>query len=276
MPEGHETRRMAEGIARSLVNKNIIEFKFNHDSLTPIQDLDFISIIKVFSRGKAIVIRLDNGLSIISHNQLYGKWTFNFPQTRIKTNRQLRIEFSTKSKVVRLWSATDIKILRTKDELDHPYIKKLGPDILDAKTDEDIILSQLKSKKVFKRKLSSILLDQSVIAGLGNYLRSEILFFSGLMYTLRPIDLNEEEINKLSLEIKRVSIRAYLQKGKTLDFKIIKKLFGNVENFKRIKHMVFRRNDAPCFYCGTEIEKVIVGARGIFFCAVCQKGEGVF
>ena len=149
MPEGPETRRMADGIARSLVNKNIIEFKFNHDSLTPIQDLDFISIIKVFSRGKAIVIRLDNGLSIISHNQLYGKWTFNFPQTRIKTNRQLRIEFSTKSKVVRLWSATDIKILRTKDELDHPYIKKLGPDILDAKTDENIILSQLKSKKVF-------------------------------------------------------------------------------------------------------------------------------
>ena len=42
------------------------------------------------------------------------------------------------------------------------------------------------------------------------------------MYTLRPIDLNEEEINKLSVEIKRVSIRAYLQKGKTLDFKIKK------------------------------------------------------
>ena len=118
MPEGPETRRMADGIARSLVNKNIIEFKFNHDSLTPIQDLRFYFYHKSIFKGKAIVIRLDNGLSIISHNQLYGKWTFNFPQTRIKTNRQLRIEFSTKSKVVRLWSATDIKILQTKDEIE--------------------------------------------------------------------------------------------------------------------------------------------------------------
>ena len=77
MPEGPETRRMADGISRSLANKEITSFKFLHPSLEPLNRLETISILEVTSMGKAVVIRLNNGLSIISHNQLYGKWQEN-------------------------------------------------------------------------------------------------------------------------------------------------------------------------------------------------------
>ena len=144
MPEGPETRRMADKINKSLKGKKILGFKFYHKSLTQFTNLKKVLIKDVLSRGKAVVIRLDNGFSIISHNQLYGKWTFHRPETVIKSNRQLRIEFTTKSKVVRLWSATDIQIFRSSVESDHSYLKKIGPDVLDTTTTSNIIISILK------------------------------------------------------------------------------------------------------------------------------------
>ena len=271
MPEGPETRRMADGISRSLVNKKITSFKFLHPSLEPLNRLETISILEATSMGKAVVIRLNNGLSIISHNQLYGKWTFNRPKTKIKTRRQLRIEFSTKAKKVRLWSATNIVLLKTKNEFQFSYIRKLGPDILDAKTTTNVILEKLFHKKVKNRKLSFLLLDQSVFAGLGNYLRSEILFFTGLNHNFKPIDLNKTELEKLTKSIKKVTTRAYKQKGRTLDYEEMGRLFGNSENFRNIRHMVFSRQGEPCFMCGTKIIKVMVASRRIFLCPICQK-----
>ena len=129
MPEGPETHRMADRIYKSLVGKKILQFKFQHESISKLNNLEEVYIIDVLSIGKAVVLRLENGLSIISHNQLYGKWTFNRPKTIIKSNRQLRIEFLTKSKAVRLWSATDIQLFLSKNENQHPYLKKIGPDI---------------------------------------------------------------------------------------------------------------------------------------------------
>ena len=86
MPEGPETHRMADNIRKSLKKKEILSFRFQHESLTPLTRLKEILIIDVFSLGKAIIIRIQGGISIISHNQLYGKWTFNRPKTILKNN----------------------------------------------------------------------------------------------------------------------------------------------------------------------------------------------
>jgi len=270
MPEGPETRRMADKINKSLKGKNILGFKFYHKSLIQFADLKKVFIKDVLSRGKAVIIRLDNGFSIISHNQLYGKWTFHRPGTVIKSNRQLRIEFTTKSKVVRLWSATDIQIFRSSSEFDHSYLKKIGPDVLDSTTTTKIIISILKGKKACRRALSSVLLDQSIISGLGNYLRSEILFFASLQHTQKVSNINDQQVLDLAISIKEVSIRAYLQKGKTIDLNYFEKEFGNKENFRKVKHMVFSRAGLPCFICSEIIVKLIVSSRRIFLCPSCQ------
>ena len=270
MPEGPETKRMADKISKSLVMKKILSFKFHHPSLELLKNLKTISIRNVTSKSKAIIIRLNNDYSIITHNQLYGKWTFNRPKTLIRTNRQLRVEIATKMMVVRLWSATDINIFKTNKEMQHPYLAKLGPDVLDEKTSYDIIKLKLVENRVFRRKLSGVLLDQKVIAGLGNYLRSEILFQAKINHDKKTCDLNDSEISKLSMAIKDISIRAYQQKGSTLDYEWIRKSFGNSENFKRVKHMVFNREGLPCFLCRTTIKKMIIYSRRIFLCPSCQ------
>jgi len=271
MPEGPETYRMAQNIKKSLLDKKIISFKFQHKSFEQLKKVNEIIIIDVFSFSKAIIIRLHNRLSIISHNQLYGKWTFHRPKTIVKTNRQLRIEFITKTKAVRLWSATDILVYKTNQEMHHPYLKNLGPDILDKNTDQQLIISKLKSKQAWNRQLSSVLLDQSVISGLGNYLRSEILFFAGLVHTKKPSDLDINQIIKLAIIMKNIAVRACKQKGKTIDLDYFKKEFGNVNNFNNIKHMVFGRKGFPCFKCGKKILKLIFASRRVYICPICQK-----
>lgn len=270
MPEGPETHRMADRIYKSLVGKKILKFKFQHDSISKLNNLEEVYIVDVLSIGKAVVLRLENGLSIISHNQLYGKWTFNRPRTIIKSNRQLRIEFLTKSKAVRLWSATDIQLFLTKNENQHPYLKKIGPDVLEKSTTINCIIQTLQGKKAFNRSLSSVLLDQSIISGLGNYLRSEILFFASLIHTQKVSELSQVKLNKLAKSIKEVSVRAYVQKGKTIDLSFFEKEFGNKENFRRVRHMVFSREGLPCFICGILIQKTVVSSRRIFLCPVCQ------
>ncbi len=270
MPEGPETKRMADIIFKDLVGFEIVSYKFLHHSLFELNKEKNIHIKNVFSKGKAIIIQLDNGKSIITHNQLYGKWTSHFLNTVMKHKRVLRIEFCTQKKAVRLWSATDISLYKTSKEQHHPYLKKIGPDVLNHETTVKLIFDRLINPQFKNRNLGSILLDQSFISGLGNYLRSEILFFSNINHTQKSSSLELKKNKNLALNISNVSSRAYKQKGVTLDLEYIKKSFGNIKNFRKIKHMVFRRENLPCFICGSIISKVLVSSRAIFLCPSCQ------
>ncbi len=209
-------------------------------------------------------------MSLITHNQLYGRWTTNYLKTKIKHNRKLRIEFCVDNKAIRLWSATDIKYLKTMDENNHHYIKNLGPDVLDESTTYDVIFKRLIDKKFKNRNLAGLLLNQNFIAGLGNYLRSEILFYSKIMYDKKPKDLNLDEKNSLSKNIKDISIRSYKQKGKTLfeDDLMLKYLDSSV---KRRRFMVFARKNLRCFICNSKIKKEYISSRRIYYCTVCQR-----
>ena len=271
MPEGPETKRMADSIGRALIGKEIESVQFLHENLQSLSLNSFSSILDINSRGKAVVCQLDNGQSIITHNQLYGKWTVNLRKTIPKTGRSLRIEFNTKAYSVRLWSATDITLYDSDNENSHPYIKKLGPDILMEFTTKQVILDRLISKKFRNRMLSGLLLNQGFIAGLGNYLRSEILFFSNLMYYQKPKDLSSIQLELLADSIKKISMRAYYQKGNTLDKEYLLSEYGNQTNFRRLRHMVFNRIGQPCIICGGVIRRDRVGKRRIDFGIDCQE-----
>ena len=76
MPEGPETKRMVDTIKKSLLNQELVSTSFLHDNLKNLDTVN-ISILDVTSKGKAVIIRLSDGNSIITHNQLYGRWTSN-------------------------------------------------------------------------------------------------------------------------------------------------------------------------------------------------------
>ena len=117
MPEGPEIRRAADKVARRLVGGALTSIKLPYP---PISEFDGVlgdaSVESVTSRGKALLMRFDNGLTLYSHSQLYGRWTVNRVTTKVRWNRSLRAEFISKGYAVRLWSATDVEVIPTRDE----------------------------------------------------------------------------------------------------------------------------------------------------------------
>lgn len=271
MPEGPEIRIAADKIAKAVANKPITEVFFAFEHLSPYQDILAKQLItRVDTKGKGMLIRFDNDLSIYSHNQLYGKWmiraSYSFPDTK----RQLRLAIHNQQKSALLYSASDIEVLTQAEITVHPFLSRLGLDILATDTTIEKVAARLKDKAFCRRSLTSLLLDQRFLAGLGNYLRSEILFVAKIHPTLRPIDCTPEEITALATAAIEVPQQSYRTKGITNSLEIVQQL--KAQGYKRsaYRHWVFGRDSRPCYVCQTPIVKEIASSRRYYYCPSCQ------
>jgi len=271
MPEGPEIRRAADRIKKALVGSEIIESLFYYERIKDkAKILKNKNIKEVTSQGKALLIRFENGWSMYSHNQLYGRWTVNLKSTQIKSNRSLRVLFRTNKHTVRLWSATDIELIKTTEECNHKFLKRIGPDVLNESCSTKLIEERLVSKSYQKKKASTLMLDQSLLAGLGNYLRSEILFDAKIHPDDRPFDLDKTKINQWSKSIKNISLLAYKSGGFTVSKSIAVANKANGEPRSAYKHAVFMRNNFECLDCRNPIERKWYGKRKLDYCPNCQ------
>ena len=190
MPEGPEIRRAADRIADVLVGRQIERVSFAFAELQPFEKQLRGSVVDaVDTRGKAMLTRFDNDLTLYSHNQLYGRWFTvkrgDLPETR----RSLRVALHTNAHSALLYSASDIDVLTAGQLQSHPFLARLGPDVLDEGLLAETIVQRLGQQRFMRRSLAALYLDQSFLAGLGNYLRSEILFGAGLHPKLRPVGI---------------------------------------------------------------------------------------
>ena len=217
MPEGPEIRRAADRLAEVLVGRQIEQAYFAFPELGRFEDrIAGARVTAVDTRGKAMLTRFDNDLTLYSHNQLYGRW-FAVERDRLPdTRRSLRVALHTKSHSALLYSASDISILTPEQVETHPFLARLGPDVLDNDLQADTIARRLEQDRFRRRSLAALYLDQSFLAGLGNYLRSEILFGAGLHPASRPFELEPKDRKRLARETLRMCRRSYRTGGKTL------------------------------------------------------------
>ena len=271
MPEGPEIRLAADKIAAVLVGQEIEEVRFGLPKLRQFErTLTGHIVTDVCTRGKAMLTRFDNGLHIYSHNQLYGRWyTVRRPRWP-KTNRQLRIELTTKTHRALLYSASDIAVLDDEQLLQHPFLSAIGPDILGPRTNEDAIVGRLNAAEFRNRALGHLYLDQRFLAGLGNYLRSEILWAASIAPGNKPSSLQRSDLQKLAMETLRISRRSYRNRGVTVVPSLAKSLKAQGMTYRKYRFYVFGRHGLPCYRCGTSIERQTMGSRNIFLCPGCQ------
>ncbi len=272
MPEGPEIRIAADKIQRAIRPRPTTEVFFAFDHLKPFEsDLAGCLVTEVETRGKAMLTHFDNGLSVYTHNQLYGKWmvrkAYDFPET----NRQLRFAIHNEKKSALLYSASDIQILSSRSEIEnHPFISKLGPDVLSKGLQPEALQALLRSKKHHRRRFSTLYLDQHFLAGIGNYLRSEILFVARLNPYLRPIDCTDEQLHTLAAASISISYQSYKYKGVTNDLDRANQLKAKGLRYRDYRYWVFGRVDQPCYICATPIVKEMVSSRRIYYCPSCQ------
>lgn len=271
MPEGPEIWRAADKLNKALSGKKIESLYFAFDELKPYKEqLTGVEITNIEPRGKAMLTSFNNELTLYSHNQLYGKWMIRNRGEVPDNNRQLRVALHNHQKSAFLYSASEILMLKDSEISEHPYIKKLGPDVIHPETTPDDILKQYKNIKFVNRKLTTLLLDQGFISGIGNYLRSEILFYSGVHPSLKLRDCSADQVAKLASSTYKLSRRSYETGGITNDPKVVEALKREGASRKEYRHFVYNRTGNYCHKCGTQIEEDKTGGRKVYFCPSCQ------
>jgi endonuclease VIII len=271
MPEGPEIKLAADKIAKDIVDRPLTEVFFAFDHLRSFEsELTAARIVSVTPQGKALLTRFSNQLSIYSHNQLYGVWYSRRAYDYPATNRQLRLAIHTEKRSALLYSASDIAVLDDDQIAAHPFLQKLGPDVLESATTVEMVLDRLQSKTFHRKGFPALLLNQHFLGGLGNYLRSEVLFVAGIHPTLRPVDCSIDQLQKLAVALLELPRQSYATKGITNSLAIVEQLKQRGQTRRQYRHWVFSRQDCLCHLCHTEILKDTLGGRRIYFCPSCQ------
>jgi endonuclease-8 len=272
MPEGPEIRRAADRLARVLVDEPIEEVRFAFPRLKRFDAiLSGQRVVDLETRGKALLTHFDNDYSVYSHNQLYGVWKVAKRGRLPKTGRSLRLALHTASHSALLYSASDISVWAREDIGLHPFLARLGPDLLSAGLAWRDVAERLEDPRFARRSLAALYLDQHFLAGSGNYLRSEILFCAGLHPLRRPTELGRGERGRLARETLAVTQRSYATAGITLTPRLAARLARTVKGFERRRFFVFARDGKPCYRCGTRIQRDTIGSRRIYWCPGCQE-----
>lgn len=271
MPEGPEIRRAADTIAEILVDHQIETVRFGLPRLRHYgKQLKGRRIVDIETRGKALLTHFEHGYSIYSHNQLYGVWKVFAGHKLPSSNRSMRLLLQTSSHSAVLYSASDISVWPTQELDEHPFLRKLGPDIMDPSLDWRQIAARLQDSRFTRRELASLYLDQGFLAGNGNYLRSEITHHAGLHPRTRPSELTRGQLGKLARSTLGISGRSYDTGGITLPSRLSGKLqkLGVSRGARRF--YVFAREDRPCYTCGESIVYSEVNSRRLYHCPNCQ------
>ena len=270
MPEGPEIRRAADRLAAAALGRELVRVWFAFPALRAFeQQLVGCRIEAITPHGKALLTRFDNGLTLYSHNQLYGVWRVEAPGDPAHGSRSLRVALETTDVALRLYSASNVAILRDDEIRTHAFLGRLGPDVLDPALDAGRIVDRLCEPRFRNRSLGSLLLDQGFLAGMGNYLRSEVLFHVCLRPERRPGELDAAQLRRLAKGLLDVPRRSYRSPG-------IEAAAGMKSDYLTdtpdgFRFAVFDREGLPCPACGAPVRRLETGSRRLYLCPTCQR-----
>jgi endonuclease-8 len=274
MPEGPEIRRAADRLAAVLEQQVIEEACFGLPRLERFGPaLCGTRVEALETRGKALLTRFSSGLTLYTHNQLYGRW-YVAPRGHLPaTGRTLRVALHTAAHSALLYSASDIEVLTPEELGHHPFLLRLGPDVLDGRLTWQDVAARLRESHFAGRALSSLYLDQGFLAGIGNYLRSEILHHAGLAPSTRPRELTPAALGRLARSTLTISRRAYRTGGITNPPSRVRSLRARGVARSDYRFAVFDREDQTCYRCGSRIARGRAGARRLYYCPQCQADD---
>jgi formamidopyrimidine-DNA glycosylase len=211
-------------------------------------------------RGKYLIFHLSNGKSLIMHLRMTGVLLLNpggvdrYARAVFHFSNGHRLVFSDRRRLGLIWLVEDADTV----------VCKLGPEPLDESFTPGILGQRLSRHHI---PVKAALLDQCIVAGIGNMYADEALF-AARIHPLRKADaLSPEEMQTLYQSIRRVLGAAIGSKGASVD------TYVRPEGELGTAHFDFKvahKGGEPCPVCGSTIERVPVQNRGTCFCPRCQ------
>ena len=269
MPELPEVETVVRDLRKKLVGRQIVSVKFLRRSIwriRPPQAGTLINsrILSTTRKGKNILIALSNGLTLVFHLKMTGQLIVSEPESAVIRHTHLIISFE-KCQLrfvdIRRFGYADL--LPTKQLHQAPYLNKLGPDPFEISREQFVAL--LVSKN---RIIKSLLLDQTIIAGIGNIYSDEALHLAGIHPRRNSSKISSRKLGVLFDSTIQVLTNSIRSRGTSIsDYVDSAGRKGNFQNSLR----VYSREGQPCIKCGRKIKRLIIGSRSSHFCPGCQR-----
>ena len=271
MPELPEVETVKNGLKNKVLNKKITKCKILYPGIIAypnkeefIKNITNQVILDIKRRGKFLIFELDD-YYLISHLRMEGKYFIKEPSEILNKHDHVIFELNNQEELRYNDTRKFGKMhLVKKNELDITPISKLGLE----PWDDALTPKYLKDKLNKKKAIKTLLLDQSIITGIGNIYADEILFLSKIHPETYGCDLTNKNCQNIIDSTKIILEKAIKSGGTTIH--TYTSVDGITGRFQQ-ELLVHGKKRESCPNCKTEILKITVNGRGTYYCPKCQK-----
>ncbi len=267
MPELPEVETIVRQLNQKVLDKKIIKAEVYDPKVVAlaIQKLKSAAITKIWRRAKYIVMELDNGSTILTHLGMTGHFHY-VDQKNIPNNHEKymvsKLLFSDSSFLTHnsIRKFGKMKLVNKQQLVE--ILAKHGPEPLakdfTVKKFQDILSQKARAN------IKATLMDQSVIAGIGNIYAQEALYYAGISPLRNAGSLSKEEVKNLHIHLRSVLQQAIKHHGSTVDN------YSNLEGSSGFQNYltVYQQEKCPKRHV---LEKRTIGGRGTNYCPKCQR-----
>ncbi|WP_297951049.1 bifunctional DNA-formamidopyrimidine glycosylase/DNA-(apurinic or apyrimidinic site) lyase [uncultured Lactobacillus sp.] len=272
MPEMPEVETVRRTLTPLIVGKTIEKVVLWYPKIVATDHEKFLSelpgkkILKIDRYAKYLLIRLSDNLTIVSHLRMEGKYHLTTPDAPKDKHDHVEFIFTDQTALryndVRKFGR--MQLILTGTERQTTGIGKLGPEPNSAEFSTDYFINTLSRRK---KNIKNALLDQTVVAGLGNIYVDETLWQSDIHPLSVANKIPVDKVKKLHHNINQTINIATQERGTTVHTYLDAN--GNIGGYQKMLK-VYGHAGEPCPKCGTELEKIKVSGRGTTFCPHCQ------
>ena len=259
MPELPEVEHAAGVLRRATSGRRLAALRLLHPSLRKRVRPRLLAAIAgepidgVERRGKHQLLRLGSGAVVHVHFRMAGDWEVTRAGAALPKHARAVLDLDDGSSVV----LVDPRMLSTIDvHLDgRAVLPKLGPEPLDESLDAAALRALLRTRRA---PIKQVLLDQGVVAGVGNLYAAEALWIAKISPRASAASLGPARVERLLAAMREALRRGGAEPGRYAD--------GAGESLR-----VYGREGERCVRCGAIIRRIVQGGRSTYFCPVCQR-----
>ncbi len=275
MPELPEIETIKRQLLRRVVAKKIQKIEIldkklhTYLSARNLKKLTGLEIKKISRRAKVLLLELSENLVLAFHLKMSGQIIFVGDKNHSLSNKHTRavVKFSDGTKLffqdsrrfgwIKIFSKTKLE--------DSLFQQPLGPEPLEKEFSLEYLKTVLSKRR---GAIKTVIMDQQVLAGVGNIYANEALFLAGVHPQRAANNLTEKEIKKLQKAIKQVLLKAISYNGSSRDK--YRDIYGKAGSYQ-LHFLVYNRAGEKCRHCRSEIKRLVLAGRSSFFCPHCQK-----
>lgn len=273
MPELPEVETIKNTLKQFVIDKQIKNVTVYWPRIIKLPDAEQFkwltagqTIQDITRKGKFLLFHLDDYI-LISHLRMEGKYSVDHREEPVKKHTHIIFSLNDEKELryndVRKFGT--MHLVNKGEELQQKPLMQLGPDPFDEAFTTDYFYARVKKTE---RVIKAVLLDQTVVAGLGNIYVDETLFKAGVHPLKQANKLTKKEASVIREEAIKTLEEAVIQGGTTIRSYVNSQ--GDMGMFQQ-ELFVYGKENEPCKQCGKAIVKMKVGGRGTHVCLYCQK-----